>query len=377
VAGRRERRERALSIAAEHGVAEASRLTGVSEVTIAGWVERAAGVRPARAKRADVATRRRAVARAGQVGDAKAAEEFGVALATIRSWRRRVAGEPPGPAPSERDAEGAGVAASARSAEDGSLLGGMRAALARARAVEDQASEQAQTLLAAGQAREAQAASIAGGVWSDKSRALEKAIAAAEAEGEAEQSRLQRGTLELAAGLLSATFTALDLPVPVETIRALAACADAGEELMVPAEVAAEDRELVRARVRADVLPEVEAELAAQRQEDQPAERVAGGDAEGDGDGEWSPHPGSWREGGQAQAPDGDGEPMEPDAKAIREGRAPVIPVSEIRQSIRAAYPQSATGGCPERADRPRGAVSAIQGGPACGELPARRTAEG
>jgi hypothetical protein len=165
MSGRKERRERAVHIARERGVAAASVATGVPEERIAGWLEQAA--RP-RAKRADVATRRRAVARAGQVGDARAAEEFEVAPATIRSWRRRVAGEPVAasvPAARPRVSDEGG--------EDGGRVGGlegMRRARDAARAVEAQAVEQTQTLLAAGQAREAQAASVAGGSTGSRRR---------------------------------------------------------------------------------------------------------------------------------------------------------------------------------------------------------------
>jgi transposase-like protein len=221
-----------------------------------------------RAKRADAATRRRAVARAGQVGDAQAAEEFGLAGApTIRSWRRRVKAEPPpDPSPAVHGATASETGAAGESEPETvppvnvSRLDGMRRALAAAREVEAQAVEQTAVLLAAGNAGEARNAAAAGGIWSDKSLALEREIVKAEGEAEAERTRLQDDRLALWGELMRATFAAVDLPVPVAVMRELAARAVAGADLEVPPEIAAADRERVRGASRAEYLEELIAE---------------------------------------------------------------------------------------------------------------------
>jgi hypothetical protein len=150
--------------------------------------------------------------------------------------------------------------------------------------VEARAVEQTQVLLEAGQAREAQAASVAGGVWSDKALALDRAIASAEAEAV----RLREGVLALQAAVLSATFAAIDVPPPLASMRVLAGQASRGEALGVPDDVAAGDRERVRAKIRAEHLEELLAEGWGPPAESEDAgEEPADGDpSEGDGEGE-------------------------------------------------------------------------------------------
>jgi hypothetical protein len=314
MAGRRERRERALRLAAEVGVGEAAARTGVSVEMIERWL---AAARPVRAKRASVATRRRAVARAAQVGDARAAEEFKVAQATIRSWRRRVAGEPEG-ASVPVVVPGAAVEASgggevvAEGVVGVSGLEGMRRAYAAARRVEAEAVAQASSLLASGQAKDAQAASVAGGVWSDKALALGKAIAAAEADEEGRAARLSEEQLALQRDVLLAMFEALGVVPPVELLGELAARAGAGEPLQVPEDVALRAREVVQGPIRARLAAEVEARVqeAARAREGEPEDK-RDGDAVGEREGGevgggagYAGNAGSWREHREGQVRD-------------------------------------------------------------------------
>jgi hypothetical protein len=152
-------------------------------------------------------------------------------------------------------------------------LDGMRRALNAARGVESQAVEQTSLLLAAGNASEARNAAAAGGIWSDKSLALEREIVKTETDVQAQATRLQRDQLQLQAAVLRATFVAIDIPMPVASMRELAARAAAGEPLEVPEEVAAADRERARAAIRGEHLDELIAEGWALADEDEGTER--------------------------------------------------------------------------------------------------------
>jgi hypothetical protein len=206
-----------------------------------------------RAARANPNRRRAAVLRAEAVGDELASREFNVERSTIRSWRRHVKREGPEPTPAEPVAQ-------AETPRPTSGLEAMRKARDAARAAEADAVAQTRTLLAAGQAREAQAASVAGGVWSDKALALDKAIVAAEAERQAEAARLTQAGIALQAAVVRGTFQAVDLPVPTRTMRTLGEQAQRGEALEVPEEIARADRERIRAPIRAEHLDELLAE---------------------------------------------------------------------------------------------------------------------
>ena len=101
---------------------------------------------------------------------------------------------------------------------------------------------QTQSPLELGQPKEAQAAAVVGGVWSDKALAIGNALATVEADAEAHAARLSAETLALETALLRRTFDVFDLPVPQATMRALAA---AGEPLAVGEDVSSADRERV------------------------------------------------------------------------------------------------------------------------------------
>jgi hypothetical protein len=195
------------------------------------------------------------VARARLVGPAAAAAEFKLDPALVRKWCSR--SKPT----AEHVVEASGSTGSESAhTRDGDRLDSMRMARAAARAVEAQAVEQTSTLLAAGNGTEARNAATAGGIWSDKALALDKAIVAAEGEAEVESTRLRSETLELQRDLLRATFAAIDIPVPVASMRELAVRAAAGEPLEVPEEIVAIDRERVRGAIRAEHLAELTSE---------------------------------------------------------------------------------------------------------------------
>jgi hypothetical protein len=257
----------------------------------------------ARAKRFTRADRERILKRSAVVGAAVAAREAGVSPATLRTWRRRGAAEPVEHVVSEPSAAGL-VEEVVPAGEEVSGLEAMRRALADAQRVSAQAVAQTEALLAAGQAKDAQAASVAGGVWSDKALALGKALAAAESEMEAESVRLGGEALELQRALLAATFEAMELPVPVATMRELAAHAAAGEPLEVSEEVAVADRQRVRAKMRASVESDIELARYVSRTTPPAAE------AEGEGDD-------AGEEGECADA--------EPSPAAVEEGREPAV----------------------------------------------------
>jgi hypothetical protein len=205
-----------------------------------------------RAKVTPVATRRRAVARAEAVGDKQAAGEFDVTPATVRSWRRRAKAEA-----SSSGVVAVGGGQAVGGGEGDGPLGAMRGALEAARRVEAQAVAQTERHLREGNAGDARNAAAAGGIWSDKAVALGKALAVAEGEQEAEAARLSRDVLDLLARVLTATFAALDVPVPLPVMRLLAAQAAAGDALCVPEEVAVRECERVRVKVRAEHLDEL------------------------------------------------------------------------------------------------------------------------
>ncbi len=249
----------------------------------------------ARAKRYTSVDRERILKRSVVVGAVVAAREAGVRPATLRTWRHRAAAEPEASVPVAE-----GVAEAVVEGETVGGLEGMRRAYEAARKVEAAAVAQTETLLGAGQAKDAQAASVAGGVWSDKALALGKAIAAAEGEEEAQAARLAGDRLALQAGVLRAVFDAIDVPVPVGLLRELARRAAEGLPLGgVPEELVSAARELVTGAIRGQLRGEIEAGLRAEQvgeQEEGQGQEEAPAEAMGeDGDGEFL-KPGSWRD---------------------------------------------------------------------------------
>ena len=97
---------------------------------------------------------------------------------------------------------------------------------------------------------------------SDKALALGRALATAEAEAERAAARLDEERLELWRGMLRKAFEAADVPVPVDALRELAACAAEGRQLEVSEEVARASRDAVRLRVGGELRLEIEAEFA-------------------------------------------------------------------------------------------------------------------
>jgi hypothetical protein len=201
------------------------------------------------------------------VGDKRAAEEFEVKPATIRSWRRRVAGEPVAASPVDMPVVESPSTAAAAEGENGAVssagvsgLAAMRHDAEELAVLAGEATAKSREQLQAGLASDSRSSATVFGIAHDKLLQVRKAIAAAESEEREAAARLGRETLELQASLLRAVFVALDIPVPVETMRVLATRAAAGEELAVPDEIAAADREEVRARVRGELLEELAAE---------------------------------------------------------------------------------------------------------------------
>lgn len=206
-----------------------------------------------RAKRSTPALRAKVVARANLVGPAAAAAEFQLEPALVRKWCSR--SKPSLVLTSSPATEGEPAQTPSQD-----RLESMRRARDSHRAVEEEALARISTLIAVGDGTEARNVATAAGIASDKALALDKAIVAAEVEHEAEATRLRSETLELQRDVLRATFTAIDIPIPLSSMRELATRAAAGEPLDVPEEVAAGDREHVRAAIRDEYRAELIAE---------------------------------------------------------------------------------------------------------------------
>jgi hypothetical protein len=180
----------------------------------------------------------------GFEGSVERAERYddGVSESLVRKWRSRAKREPASAAPS--------TATGAASGELDSGIEGLRRAVGDARELERLGSERARELLNTGQEEKSRQAATVAGIASDKARLAEKALREAEAEHGRQAAQLTEEHLELIARVIRASFEALALPLPVESLRA----ALAGE---VPEDVARPDRERVRAAIRSEYLDEL------------------------------------------------------------------------------------------------------------------------
>jgi hypothetical protein len=213
--------------------------------------------------------KREALRLAEEHGPAEASSRTGVPASTIRMWRTRDKGARPA-ATQQSEAEAREVPPSPTARAEN-----LRWKADRAREAQQRAEDRADRMLARGRASEARNASVVAAQRGDRARQLEDDARAEEAHRVA----LNEAQAELLAGVVRATFEAIELPVagPMGELGAdLLGQAGQGKSLAPPEPLAANAREIVRAafrdrlrrEIRAEVIEELREEAEQERQQD-------------------------------------------------------------------------------------------------------------